>query len=460
MGLLKSKLSRRIVAWVFLSIIAIEFAIFVPAFFRRRDDKLKELEALSQEVLFSIKSNLNSTMTPQAILSAGQTRLKPGSVIIGATLYDPQGNRLGSFGDPPTLSFASTQQGRIARKLINQGKHYDVAWPASSFNNRFVVAIRHDSSAVGRYMVQYAVGIGCLVTLISAFVTVCTVLVLERIVINPLLYLREDLLNAAEALKQSQIPQFRSKMINQRDELGDVAQAFSNMFQRIQQEIDERKAAEIALRSEQEKSEQLLLNILPASIATRLKDNQTNQGAIASRFENVTILFADIVGFTQLATRLSPTDLVCQLNTIFSAFDKIAQKWGLEKIKTIGDAYMVVGGVPEPIANHAETIMLMALDMLTEINRFCHIDGHCYHLRIGIHTGPVVAGVIGIQKFSYDLWGDTVNVASRMESQGVVDRIQVSEATYLQLKERFTFEDRGEIEIKGRGPMQTYLLKA
>ncbi|MEL7224335.1 MAG: adenylate/guanylate cyclase domain-containing protein, partial [Cyanobacteria bacterium J06576_12] len=207
--------------------------------------------------------------------------------------------------------------------------------------------------------------------------------------------------------------------------------------------------------------ERLLLNILPAAIAAQLKDSENNRGAIANRFETATILFADIVKFTEIAASTGPTELVCQLNEIFSAFDAIAERHGLEKIKTIGDAYMVVGGVPSPQANHAESVMAMAIEMMAFAQDYPLVtDGRDRKLclRIGINTGPVVAGVIGIKKFSYDLWGDAVNVASRMESHGIVNRIQVSEDTYLQLKETYEFEDRGYLQIKGRGEMRAFLL--
>jgi adenylate cyclase len=457
-GLLKSRLSRRIVSWIFLSIITIEFIIFIPAYGRRRGDELQELETVSQEVLFTIKSNVMAEMTPQLLLSSSQAQIRPGSVILGAILYDTQGNVVDAFGERPTLPFSSQAQAVGAEQLVDQGTRYDVAWPSRQFQDQYVVVIRHDATGVKRYMVQYAIAIAGLVTIISAFVTLVTILVLERLLINPLLYLRDDLLVAAEAIKQDLPPNFRSLAQPRKDELGDVAQAFGAMFQRIAQEIHERKQAEIALRTEQEKSDRLLENVLPVAIANRLKNDLTNRGAIASRFEDVTILFADIVGFTTLAAQIEPTDLVCQLNTIFSAFDNIAEELGLEKIKTIGDAYMVVGGVPDPRSDHAEAILQMALRMQAAIAEFRGQDDQCFHLRIGIHTGPVVAGVIGLKKFSYDLWGDTVNIASRMESHGVTDQIQVSAATYERLKGQFEFCDRGTIELKGRGQMQAYLV--
>ena len=220
-------------------------------------------------------------------------------------------------------------------------------------------------------------------------------------------------------------------------------------------DITERKQAEDALREEQEKSEKLLLNILPKAIAERLKQNETT---IAEYFPEVTVLFADIVGFTHLSAIMNPIDLVELLNKIFSRFDLLCDRHGLEKIKTIGDAYMVVGGLPHPRADHAEAIAQMALDMQTEIARFNANNRKYFSIRVGIHSGPVVAGVIGIKKFIYDLWGDTVNLASRMESHGLSWRIQVSETTYKLLEHKYLFQERGIIDVKGKGGMRTYLL--
>ncbi|MEW6776581.1 MAG: adenylate/guanylate cyclase domain-containing protein [Bdellovibrionota bacterium] len=202
---------------------------------------------------------------------------------------------------------------------------------------------------------------------------------------------------------------------------------------------------------ERARSERLLLNILPAPIASRLKKGEET---IADGFEEITVLFSDIVGFTSLSQKVKPAEIVHILNRIFSRFDEIAEKHGLEKIKTIGDAYMVVGGVPEPRPDHAEAVAGMALEMVEAIDAF----GDGLQMRIGIHTGPVVAGVIGKKKYSYDLWGDTVNTASRMESHGIPGRVQISEATRRKLGDRFAVEPRGEIEVKGKGRLTTYLL--
>ena len=223
----------------------------------------------------------------------------------------------------------------------------------------------------------------------------------------------------------------------------------------LEQEIRYRVAVEEALRREQQKSEALLLNILPQSIAERLKQDRQ---AIADRFDEVTILFADIVGFTPLAARISPKELVALLDKIFSIFDELAEKHDLEKIKTIGDAYMVVGGLPVPKDNHAEAIAAMALDMQKAIAGFQPDIDQLFQIRIGINTGSVVAGVIGIRKFSYDLWGDAVNVASRMESSGEPGKIHVTAKTYQCLKDKYAFQERGAIVIKGKGNMTTYWL--
>ncbi|MEW6496828.1 MAG: adenylate/guanylate cyclase domain-containing protein [Cyanobacteriota bacterium] len=223
----------------------------------------------------------------------------------------------------------------------------------------------------------------------------------------------------------------------------------------VARDISDRKKAEEALRLEQKKSEQLLLNILPEPIANQLKQNP---GAIAEQFNEVTIMFADIVGFTPLSARLKPIELVNLLNQIFSTFDNLAEQLGLEKIKTIGDAYMVAAGLPIPRADHAEAIAQMALAMQAAVERFQSELGETIQIRIGINTGIVVAGVIGTKKFIYDLWGDAVNVASRMESSGQPGSIQVTEATYERLKDKYVFLKRGTIEVKGKGEMKTYWL--
>jgi adenylate cyclase len=213
-------------------------------------------------------------------------------------------------------------------------------------------------------------------------------------------------------------------------------------------------ATQRALDKEAARSEALLLNILPKSIAERLK-NSTE--LIADRVPEVSIIFADLVGFTEISRKMDAGQLVGMLNEIFLGFDRAAKRLGLEKIKTIGDAYMVVAGVPEPRADHLQAATEMALAMQMHVAALSsrHPD---LQLRIGIHTGPVVAGVIGENKFSYDLWGDNVNIASRMESHGLPGRIHVSEAFVRAASDKWHFEARGLIDVKGQGPMNTYFL--
>lgn len=209
------------------------------------------------------------------------------------------------------------------------------------------------------------------------------------------------------------------------------------------------------LTREREKSERLLRNILPDTIAERLKNNVST---IAESFSSVSVLFADLCGFTTFSERVDASQLVDLLDDIFSAFDHLANAYGVEKIKTIGDAYMAVAGLPEARDDHAEAVAGMGLGMLEAFRGVMRNRGLSMEVRIGIHSGPVVAGVIGKHKFSYDLWGDTVNTASRMESHGEPSRVHVSQATYALLKDRYRFTDRGEMMVKGKGMQQTYFL--
>ncbi len=214
--------------------------------------------------------------------------------------------------------------------------------------------------------------------------------------------------------------------------------------------------AEDALEREYDYSEKLLANMLPASIATELKRNPGK--TIADSHDDVTILFADIVGFTPRAEHQNATELVNLLNNLFTRFDLLAQKHGLEKIKTIGDAFMAAGGLPDPQPDHATRVAHMALDMMEETHEYAHKTGGDLELRIGIHTGPVVAGVIGTQKPVYDVWGDTVNIASRLESTGTDGGIQVTNCTKRLLEKTFKFKNRGKIMIKGKGQLNVWYL--
>jgi len=210
------------------------------------------------------------------------------------------------------------------------------------------------------------------------------------------------------------------------------------------------------LERERQRSEHLLQSVLPPSIAERLKDHP---GAIADRVDEATVLFADICGFTPMATDAPPDEVVRLLNEIFSVFDELTTHLGLEKIKTIGDAYMVAANLPKPRADHTQAIAELALMMMKRAETLVGLDGEPLRLRIGIHRGPVVAGVIGSRKISYDVWGDTVNLASRMESHGEPGRIQVSDAVHDVLTEAYDLSPRGEVAIKGRTTMVTWFLE-
>jgi class 3 adenylate cyclase len=232
------------------------------------------------------------------------------------------------------------------------------------------------------------------------------------------------------------------------DEVGCLAETFNEMTGRLAQSLDD-------IEKERETSEKLLRNVLPDPIALRLKKGQET---IADQYDEATVLFADIVGFTRISSHLTATEIVSHLNVIFSTFDDLADRHGVEKIKTIGDAYMVASGLPEARSDHAEAVADMALGMRSALKDLQKETPFDLEIRIGICTGPLIAGVIGKKKFIYDLWGDTVNVASRMESHGSPGQIQVSSSTYHCLRDRYVLRERGSIEIKGKGSMDTYFL--
>ncbi len=219
----------------------------------------------------------------------------------------------------------------------------------------------------------------------------------------------------------------------------------------------QRQDALVGLRSAQERAENLLLNILPGSIAERLKQSPQT---IADQFAAASVLFADVVDFTPRSNGLTAAEVVELLDRLFGEFDTLAERYDLEKIKTIGDAYMVASGVPEPRADHARALALLALDMVDATRTGGQVADLGLELRIGINSGPVVAGVIGRKRFLYDLWGDAVNTASRMESQGTADRIQITRATYELLQDEFVCEYQGTVSVKGKGDMETWYLIA
>ena len=253
-------------------------------------------------------------------------------------------------------------------------------------------------------------------------------------------------------------------------DLAEVLIRVHNMLEIRLLHLETRRLCE-RLTAEQKVSERLLLNVLPRPIVERLK-LRSNGAAdtslevtddrflplIADSFPDVTVMFGDIVGFTEFSARITPERLVILLNEVFTDFDGITEHRGLEKIKTIGDAYMAVAGIPTPAVDHAGRAAHMALDMLDALDAFNQRNGYALQMRIGIHCGAVVAGVIGRRKFIYDLWGDTVNIASQMESHGVAGRIQVTDAARQRLRDPFTLVERGAVAVKGQGELHTWFL--
>jgi len=240
------------------------------------------------------------------------------------------------------------------------------------------------------------------------------------------------------------------------------ARIYSTVEKKRLRDIDKERIVQLQdekerLNIEQMKTEKLMLNILPRPIADRLKKGESN---IAGSYPEVTIIFSDLVGFTNMSAGKSAQELVKLLNNLFSRFDRRAEMLGIEKIKTIGDAYMAVGGLPIPRSDHADIVAEMALGMFDDLKEFNETQNVSVNMRVGLNSGPVVAGVIGFTKFSYDLWGNTVNTASRMESTSEHGRIQVSTATYDLLAPNFVLEERGLVECKGLGEIQTYYLTA
>jgi adenylate cyclase len=266
-------------------------------------------------------------------------------------------------------------------------------------------------------------------------------------------------LHAMQQQLEAQNAQLQREIIERRQ----AEEALEASSELIRRQRDELKSLYDKIVAEQKVSERLLLNVLPYPIAERLKARpdlsaEGTPEVIADSFLEVTVLFADIVEFTRFSAGMSAERLVAVLNEIFTDFDSIADHRGLEKIKTIGDAYMAAAGLPVPAADHAARAAHMALDMLDALDRFNQRSGYSLQLRIGINSGAVVAGVIGKRKFIYDLWGDAVNTASRMESHGVAGRVQVTDATRRRLGEPFLFEERGIIEAKGMGALHTWFL--
>ena len=485
--LLRAKLSHRITLLIFLSLTFIEAILLVPSYFRRQDELTAQLEEVSAAKIATViklarlQTADKPELLPRAVLNNAEV-IKDDPHLLGWTVYSAEGKILSSYGEAPLINpqeLLNMQLRGMDTKRFHRwdGNKYDVAYDVSWLKGKGVLAVRHEASYIKADLQFYVWRIIGLVVIIAIFLTGSTLLILGNTVILPILQLRRDLeavvdtIQPIDYIAQAASPGANSPpqlaepiefyamsdgSVHRGDELGELMQAFREMYLRVRQEISDRYQAEQIISQEKAISEKLLLNLLPEVIADRLKQGEK---VIADGFSEVTVLFADIVSFTELSSQIAPVDLVCLLNRIFSGFDALADQYGLEKIKTIGDAYMVVGGLPCHRDDHAIAVAHMALSMQEMISQINTPLGHPFELRIGIHSGPVVAGVIGIKKFIYDLWGDTVNVASRMESHGQPGAIQISPATASHLHTRFTIELRGAIAIKGKGMMETYWLR-
>jgi class 3 adenylate cyclase/CHASE3 domain sensor protein len=276
----------------------------------------------------------------------------------------------------------------------------------------------------------------------AVFLAIAIAVAITRSISKPLIRLDHAVAKVSQGDMEQQVA------VDSQDELGRLTAAFNSMVTNIRDQTEE-------IERKNEENERLLLNILPGPIADRLKQGEET---IADYFPEVTVLFADIVGFTAMSGDYSSDDLVAMLNNLFTAFDDSALRLRIEKIKTIGDCYMAVAGLTTKLDDPPVAMVEMACEMQRAIDLFNAQQGTSFQIRIGINCGSVVAGVIGKSKFIYDLWGETVNLASRMESHGVSGRIQISEAVYERVKDRFKTEPRGSIDIRGKGPMTTYLI--
>lgn len=278
---------------------------------------------------------------------------------------------------------------------------------------------------------------------IAFLVVILTGAWLSRSLLGPLRELTAGVRRFAAGDHEAHVP------VRTRDEIGQLCLAFNGM-------IDDINQKNVVIESKNRENEELLLNVLPAPIANRLRGGEKG---IADGFAEVTVAFADLVGFTQLSSEMPPSEVVTLLNGLFTRFDVAASELGIEKIKTVGDAYMAVCGLPVPVPNHAERMVRMAIRMVHITREHAMEHGVSMKLRVGINSGPVVAGVIGKSKYIYDLWGDTVNLASRMESVGIPDSVQVTRPVYEKLKDQFVFEARGELEVKGKGKVEAWVLR-
>jgi len=457
--MVRARLSRRIAFWIFLNFLVVEGVVLVPSMLRQSDRLGEQLREVTNAKLEWLVAN-GQAGSSEELLDAVRGLQGPAMLkaIEGAALYrESTAELLGGFGAMPQLSATMAKRDGAAGRWYALSNAYDAAWGGASLPGDQLLVIRHDADSIRAGLRSYVLNIALIVLGIAAFLTLITMQVIHRLVVGRILALRDRLVLVGMAFADGggSDPERFLLPPGRPDEVGEVEEAFNHSFLRTSAEIERRVAAERSAQAERDRAEHLLLNILPAPIADQMKQGRQT---IAETHADVSVLFADIVGFTELSARLSCHALVNLLNQVFTAFDRLCERHGLEKIKTIGDNYMVVGGVPAPCEHHADSIAAMALDMRAWIRSFRVPEVGLLDLRIGIHSGPVVAGVIGSKKFVYDLWGETVNIASRLESHGLSGRIQVSSALARRLQGRFRLEERGPVALRGLGVMTTYWL--
>ena len=355
------------------------------------------------------------------------------------------------FGSPVLHQRIDTQATRAALAGIegtgqvigNRGKPTLASWGPlwiSGVKWALVAKIETSEAFAPIYQLQRDLVI---VGVLSLLVVMATGAWLSRSLMGPLRELTAGVRRFASGDYSAKVP------VRTRDEIGQLCSAFNGM-------VDELHEKNIVIENKNREAEQLLLNVLPAPIANRLRGGELS---IADGFAEVSVAFADIVGFTALSSDMPPAKVVALLNGLFSRFDEAAQELGIEKIKTVGDAYMAVCGLPVSVPDHAARMVRMAIRMVHITREHALEHRVSMKLRVGVNSGPVVAGVIGKSKYIYDLWGDTVNLASRMEAGGIPDTVQVTRSVYEKLKDEFVFEPRGAIEVKGKGSVEAWLLK-
>jgi adenylate cyclase len=342
---------------------------------------------------------------------------------------------------------------KLARNLMFGSQYMDAKASIMNPINQFLLMIeRRTNTEISRLRVRNRVlGLFALATSVAAVLVAAWMLRAQRHrILAPLTRVQAS----AEAVSRGDFDcpiEHKST-----DEMGQLVGTFNEMLKNTRESIKALQRSNQELDAEKKWSDQLLLSILPAAIAERM---HAGERSIADEFPSVTVLFADLVGFTALTERLGPKEIVRLLSEVFGLFDAKLALHGVEKIKTIGDCYMAVGGAPEATADHARRTADFALEIRHDFGKWRKEKNLDLQIRIGMHSGTAIAGIVGTQRFVYDIWGDVVNVASRMESTGRPGEIQVSEPSYVQLRDLYDFEEVGTVEIKGKGPMRTWILR-